>query len=367
MPAYKIRADEIAEVAIAFHSSRRVPLFVGPPGIAKTAFVREAATTLDRMFNRIGHPDLSTVVRELHLASMSEVDIRGYLIPQGDYATFTKPEFWRTVELHPNGILFLDEFVQATHEVQKAVAPLILEGRIGEYQLPPGWSVMLAGNRSEDNAGANTLLSHITNRVTRVDVVAPDVDVWCSWATSLPQPLPFELIAFAKMRPEVVFGGEVPSTPDMPYCTPRSMHILGDIANATPGGMRAMVDSTTGMALIAGTIGDGPASELSALVRTAINLPSYEEVVADPEGTKLPTKNDQLFAMVMLMAVRAKVEHAEPVVKFITRFQNNFAITGIVSLMRRDRMFATAPSMRDWVLANQDMLQKFGKYITGSI
>lgn len=358
-PAYQITADQIADVAPVFFNSRRVPLFVGPPGIAKTAFVREAAKALA---TKLGQ---HVAVRELHLASMSEVDVRGYLVPNGDRAVFTKPEFWSSVENAPYGILFLDEFPQATHEVQKAVAPLILEGRVGEYVLPPGWVVMLAGNGIDDQAGANTLLSHIVNRITIVNVKAPDVDVWASWATQAQ--LPFELIAFAKYRPDVVFSGEVPAAADTPYCTPRSLHALGDLANSYPGGIRAMVDEKLGMALMNGAIGPGPASEVSALVRTAINLPSYDEVVRAPETTVVPTKPDAAYAMIMLMAVRAKLEDAENVMAYLQRFQPNLAVTGIVSLVRRDKQMAQSRRMHAWVMQNKDLLQKFSRYITDAL
>ena len=116
-----------------------------------------------------------------------------------------------------------------------------------------------------------------------------------------------------------------------------------------------------------GTSGAGPASELSSFVRMAINLPSYEQVISDPAGTVLPTKPDQIYAMVMLMAVRAKVQDADNVIQYITRFTANHAITGIVSLVRRDRNFALSKNMRNWILSNKEMLAKFGRYITEAV
>ena len=350
-----IRANKIAEAIPVYYMAKRVPLFLGPPGIAKTAFVRVGANTIG--------PDV--VVRELHLASMSEVDVRGYLIPQGDLAKFTAPEFWATVMQHPRGILFLDEFVQASHEVQKAVAPLILEGRIGEYVLPTGWSVALAGNNLDDGAGANTLLSHIVNRVQIINVTPPDVDEWAMWAINAG--LPFELIAFAKALPHLVFNGAVPEEPNAPYCTPRSVHSMGDTANAFPGGLRSMVDSDLGMAMIQGAIGMGPAVELVQLVRNTINLPSFDDVVRNPGSTRVPTSPSEAYAMVMLCSVRAQVDTIESVMQYLERFQTNFSITGVISLIRRDKRLAQNKRMLAWVMANRDVLMKFNKYITEAL
>jgi MoxR-like ATPase len=47
------------------------------------------------------------------------------------------------------GILFLDELNRAQDDVIQAVFQLVLEGRVGQYVLPPGWSIVVAGNFME--------------------------------------------------------------------------------------------------------------------------------------------------------------------------------------------------------------------------
>lgn len=357
MANFSIPATAIADMITVFFHSRRVPMFVGRPGIAKTAMVRLGAKQLERTVN---HP---VVVREMHLASMSEVDVRGYLIPNGDKAVFTQPEFWSAVEANPYGILFLDEFAQATHEVQKAVAPLLLEGRIGEYVLPKGWMVVCAGNSIEDNSGANSLLTHVLNRIFYIPVEAPDVDEWVMWAVEAG--MPHELIAMAKLRPDVVFESDIPKAPDVPYCTPRSVHALGDVANAYPGGLTEMVATKGGMAMVAGAIGSGAAAEVAGLVRTTLRLPSFDAVMAAPEIAPVPTDLAEAYAMVMLVAVRAKgEEHRESAAQYLTRFPVNIALTGIVALIRRDKSFLHSKIFGQWVVANRELVSKFQKFIT---
>lgn len=48
-----------------------------------------------------------------------------------------------------NGILFLDEVNRAQDDVLQAVFQLILDRRVGQYILPPGWAVVCAGNYME--------------------------------------------------------------------------------------------------------------------------------------------------------------------------------------------------------------------------
>lgn len=357
MSMMTIPATEIASVIPTFYRAKRTPMFVGRPGIAKTAMVRVAAENLSQA---VGAP---FSVRELHLASMSEVDVRGYLVPDGKNATFTKPEFWEAVEANPYGILFLDEFAQASHEVQKAVAPLLLERRIGEFQLPEGWMVVCAGNSINDNSGANSLLSHVLNRIAYIPVSPPDVTEWVSWAVTAG--LPPELCAMAQLRPDVVFESKIPVAADTPYCTPRSLHALGDVANAHPGGLLDMVDTTIGMAMMASLIGEGPAAEVAALVRVTLKLPRFEKVMEDPEGALVPEDPAQQYAMAMMVAVRADSEkHRDAAPLYLTRLPINTALTGIVSLVRRDNKFLHSQTFGSWVAKNREVVRKFQKFIT---
>lgn len=58
----------------------------------------------------------------------------------------------RYYELQPrleNGILFLDELNRAQDDVLQAVFQLVLDRAVGSYVLPPGWSVVVAGNYME--------------------------------------------------------------------------------------------------------------------------------------------------------------------------------------------------------------------------
>lgn len=357
MNTIKVSASAIGEVVEMYYETNRVPYFAGPPGIAKTAMVHEGAKSLSVKYGS------HVPVVELHLASMSEVDIRGYLIPNGDNAVFTKPVFWEQMMQHERGILFFDEFPQATHEVQKAVAPLLLTGKIGEHALRPGWKIVCAGNNIDDNAGANSILSHVLNRLSYIQVKAPDPDQWAVWAAN--NGLSFECIAFAKLRPSAVFDTLQPEGGDSPWCTARSLHAASDIAQQFPGGIRAMVRSEIGMALLAGTIGQGATAELKGVVEIAMNLPSFEEIIANPDAAEVPTDLSRAYAAVMLVAVRARSgKDGEAAVHYLTRFQPNIALTGLVSLMSRDKMFANSARMGQFIRDNKPLIAKFQKYLS---
>jgi hypothetical protein len=68
--------------------------------------------------------------------------------------------------------LFLDELNACSHEVQKAFYSLILDKRVGEFELPRGSIIIGAGNRVEDAAITRPLSSALINRLIHVQLKA---------------------------------------------------------------------------------------------------------------------------------------------------------------------------------------------------
>ena len=66
------------------------------------------------------------------------------------------------------GLLFIDEFAQATADMQKLLDSWSMSAeKLGEYHLPEGWDIVMAGNReASDRSGANKLLAHMSDRVS---------------------------------------------------------------------------------------------------------------------------------------------------------------------------------------------------------
>lgn len=111
----------------------QISLFIwGSHGIGKSALVRQFAES-----QKIGFVDL-------RLAQLDPVDLRG--LPdrtENGTTQFLPPdELPKTGE----GILFLDELNRAGADIQSAIFQLVLDRRIGAYQLPEGWQIVAAGN-----------------------------------------------------------------------------------------------------------------------------------------------------------------------------------------------------------------------------
>src|SRR5260221_11820815 len=121
------------------HGKYVAAMIWGPPGVGKSAGVREAAK------------DLGVNFIDLRVAQMNPVDLRG--LP--DVKKTKQLAKWLTPDFFPQdgkGILFLDEMNLAPQSVMNAGYQLVLDRKLGDYVVPEGWIIVAAGNRAEDSA-----------------------------------------------------------------------------------------------------------------------------------------------------------------------------------------------------------------------
>jgi hypothetical protein len=108
-------------------------------------------------------------------------------------------------------VIFVDEINTCTQAMQATLYSLILEGRIGEYQLPEGCLRVAAGNREFDRCAANPMSAALKDRLALHLNVIPDVDDWCRWAIRngvIP-----EIISYVRNCPQSLSEGYIPDDP----------------------------------------------------------------------------------------------------------------------------------------------------------
>src|SRR5207302_10011069 len=96
-------------------------------------------------------------------------------------------------------LLFVDELNSAVPDVQKAFYSLILDRRLGDYQLPEGSRVVGAGNRIEDRALVRPMATALSNRMLHV-ALEPSADAWLAWAAE--NGIHALVLEFVRARPD---------------------------------------------------------------------------------------------------------------------------------------------------------------------
>ena len=273
----------------------------------------------------------------------------------------------REAQRFANAILFLDEINAAPPSVQAAAYQLILNRRVGEYHLPKGVSMVCAGNRDSDKGVTYRMPSPLANRLVHMEM-ATNFDDWQKWAIN--NHIHADVVGFLSHHKQKLFNFDSKS-PDKAFATPRSWVFVSQlITDDLPESMNT--------ALVAGTVGDGLATEFSAHRKVAAKMPKSEDVLMGKEKVLNVKDLSAMYSLTISMCYtlqewvgKAKTKEDgfgmdnwhECVDHFFTFMMDNFQTEMIV--------LGAKTALRDYALPiNHRQLktfkgfhEKFGKYI----
>lgn len=190
-------------------------------------------------------------------------------------------------------ILMIDEYGKANPAVKNAMLRVILERKVGSYELHPDSLVFATTNLGAEGVG-DLLPPHARNRMTVVTSRKPDNMEWVEWGIN--NEVDHSVLGWAKDNPQLFYSFEDVASPDEnPYIyhpksqraafvTPRSMEAASDWVK-----QRDVLDEQTLTAALIGTLGDRAALDLVNYVKMVDQLPSMESIKQNPMTAKLPT------------------------------------------------------------------------------
>ena len=255
----------------------------GPPGVGKSDMVRQTG-------ERHG-----AVVIDIRLSQMEPSDLRGIPFRNGDLVEWAAPALLPDARRHgDSGILFLDEITSAPPSVSAAAYQLILDRRLGEYQVPEGWAIFAAGNRQGDRGVTYTMPAPLANRFSHFEVET-HLDDWVGWAYS--HGIDERVIGFLRFRPELLFDFDPAHNP-VAFPSPRSwefahrsLHKFGDDTGLLQGALQACVGPAAGI-------------EMTAFVNSLDKMPDLDDIVAG-RPVPVPDEIDLQYAVAAALVGRA--------------------------------------------------------------
>jgi hypothetical protein len=265
-----------AKNEIAFCARKKRPVFLwGPPGIGKSELVASICESMEGK------------LYDLRLALMDPSDLKGvlYYNPVQGTATWSSPPDLPSAEeaaKYPVVFLFLDEMNAAPPATQAAAYQLVLNRRVGTYELPDNVVVVAAGNRDTDRGVTYRMPSPLANRFIHLNL-RPDFESWQSWA--IDNTIHPDVVGYLSHHKVDLFSFD-PKTSSQAFATPRSWSFVSDL-------LREEMSPTELTDLVSGTVGEGIALKFAAHRKVSADMPKASEIL---EGKVKELKKKEISA-----------------------------------------------------------------------
>lgn len=316
----------------------------GPPGVGKSQMVAQIAARHQ------------VPLIDIRLSQMEPSDLRGIPFRVENRVEWAIPALLPDAARHgPTGILFLDEITSAPPAVSAAAYQLILDRRLGEYQVPAHWAIFAAGNRQGDRGVTYSMPAPLANRFSHFEVET-HLDDWVVWAYR--SGIDERVIAFLRFRPELLFDFDPAHNP-VAFPSPRSWEFAHR-------GLKKFEDHPE---LLQGTLQAcvGPAAgiELTAFINSLDQMPDLDAIVnGDP--VPVPREIDLQYAVAAALvgrAIRAQdSDRRDQTIGNILHYANRFPARELGVMLVSDlhraigsRVFEV-PAFADWAQAVADVM-----------
>jgi hypothetical protein len=383
---------EVTGTTIADFEAGNAVQWTSPPGFGKTEKVNDIIKWMKTKHagQRIGYSVLFLATAspaslnglpwkgELAVKQFPSLDLTtGVVTPQDHRYTITEPAIpqWyiatdvNTGERLPANLfdvvlLVLEEWGQGDAETKRAAAELLRAGTVNGWSLPAqNYRLALSNNDKRD--GITKEFDFLINRRSEY-LLSGSALIWIEDFADKPYQYAGKtwqtlgaVKAWVQQNPTVLF--EEKPKQQGPWCTPRSLAATDRYAQVMAGynGGKVPVDSPIFIEGVNGKIGSAAGMSLIGHLQYAIDLPPYETIIADPEGTPVPTRADLQMLMAYELAGRVQPEHIAQAIQYMSRkgMPQDMRITFVSSVIRRDyQAFINEPAMKAWISKNASLI-----------
>ena len=328
---YTLRPSELASTLSLLVEARQPCIVWGPPGAAKSQIAQQVAAAAGRTY---------VDVRALLL---DPVDLRG--IPWRDPEGRTRwapPAFLPPSDDAGSWLINLEELPSAVPMVQAALYQLVLDRKVGEYELPEGASLIACGNREGDRGVVNRMPTPLASRFVHLEIKV-DAGDWCAWGAA--NGVSPEVLFFIQLRPDLLHTFD-PRSRERAFACPRTWEFASGIVKRRNG-----LEPGAERALLRGAVGEAAAIELCAFLQVWRELPHPRAVLDDPDNADVPDNASALIALCGSLYRLASDVNLDAIVTYAQRLRREVGEFLVGSCIRRDPALQRTPAFIRWAAA----------------
>lgn len=343
-------------------SAGLVPYVKGSPGIGKSDVAQAIAKELD----------LKLI--DVRLSQCDPTDLNGFPSVNAEGRSTYKPmTTWPLVgdalpfKYNPDGspvlvegvhqqykgwFIFFDELSSASPAVQSASYKILLDRKVGDFDLHPAVKMAAAGNLATDNAVVEDMSTALQSRLIHATMRVDD-KAWLKWATL--NGVDPRIISYISWKPASLYNFQPDHEGDTFAC-PRTWKFASDLLTKGNLDMSPNGDAVFSRAMLTGTLSEATAREFIAYCNYFSKLPSIEEIIANPMGVPVPEEIGVLYAMTSSIASGLTEENCEQLFKFLGRMDIEYQIIAMRTAIPRNRNIARQKAVTDWCQKNAGSL-----------
>jgi hypothetical protein len=333
--------------------AKQRPIFLwGPPGIGKSDIIHQIGEYMD------AH------VIDVRLSLWEPTDIKGipYYSSNDNTMQWAAPAELPTQEFaakHKYIILFLDEMNSAAPAVQAAAYQLILNRKVGTYELPENVLIVAAGNREADKGVTYRMPAPLANRFVHLEM-SVSFDDWFEWAVA--NNIHKDVVGYLTFAKKDLYDFD-PKSPSRSFATPRSWSFVSELIEEEG-------DEDTTTDLVSGSVGEGLAVKFMAHRKVAADMPNPTDILAGKVKELQKKEISAMYSLTVSLCYELKEASDNGDKKFDDKVNNflrfamdNFDTELVVMGIKLALTQYALPIDPDEVECFDEFHDKYGKYI----
>ena len=324
-----MKAKELKE-SLSKLIEAKLPTFIwGSPGIGKSSIVKQIAK------------DKGLEFIDLRLSLLDPTDLKGipFFDNKNNEAVWALPNFLPK-DNKSCGILFLDEINTAPPSVQAAAYQLVLDRRVGDYELPDGWAIVAAGNKESDRGVVYRMPPPLANRFVHLDMEVNFQD-WKSWAYQ--NGIEPSIIAFLNYDNSKLFNFD-PANNEKSFATPRSWEYVDRI-------LKSNLPKESELEILSGAVGKEVALSFIGFKKVMHRLPNIDDILSGKE-VELEQDSQLLFALIAALVAKLKNSSKEAIensIKFSFNLPSEYSVMLIKDMQQNGIEIEDCTAFEEWV------------------